>query len=100
MKLVDENTIGVVGVLGSTFDGSYEPIAEIAAALDRLQERTGLNVPIHVDGASGGMVAPFLDTNLEWDFRIARAAGCCPNSSARQNRSRRRSRSRSDTDSG
>src|SRR2546423_179139 len=55
----DENTIGVVGILGSTFDGSYEPIAEIAAALDDLQERTGTDVPIHVDGASGALVAPF-----------------------------------------
>ncbi len=64
VKLVDENTIGVVAVLGSTFDGSYEPVAEIAAALDGLQERTGLNVPIHVDGASGGMIAPFLDPDL------------------------------------
>ena len=72
VKLIDENTIGVVAVLGSTFDGSYEPIAEIAAALDRLQERTGLDVPIHVDGASGAMVAPFLDKDLAWDFRIPR----------------------------
>ncbi len=74
VKLVDENTIGVVAVLGSTFDGSYEPIDEIAAALDRLQERTGLDVPIHVDGASGGMIAPFLDRDLAWDFRIRRVA--------------------------
>jgi len=74
IKLVDENTIGVVAVLGSTFDGSYEPIAEIAAALDRLQKQTGLDVPIHVDGASGGMIAPFLDPELEWDFRIPRVA--------------------------
>jgi glutamate decarboxylase len=74
VKLVDENTIGVVAVLGSTFDGSYEPIAEIAAALDRLHEKTGLDVPIHVDGASGGMIAPFLDPELEWDFRIPRVA--------------------------
>jgi glutamate decarboxylase len=74
VKLVDENTIGVVAVLGSTFDGSYEPVAEIAAALDALQERTGLDVPIHVDGASGGMIAPFLDPDLAWDFRIPRVA--------------------------
>ena len=74
IKLVDENTIGVVAVLGSTFDGSYEPIAEIAAALDRLQAQTGLDVPIHVDGASGGMIAPFLDPELAWDFRIPRVA--------------------------
>ena len=63
-RLCDENTIGVVAVLGSTFDGSYEPVAEIAAALDDLQSRTGLDVPVHVDGASGGMVAPFLDPDL------------------------------------
>src|SRR5579875_928126 len=69
---VDENTIGVVAVLGSTFDGSYEPIKEIAAALDDLQERTGLDVPLHVDGASGGFVAPFLQPELEWDFRLKR----------------------------
>jgi glutamate decarboxylase len=70
----DENTIGVVTILGSTFDGSYEPVAEVAAALDDLQERTGLDVPIHVDGASGGMVAPFLDPDLVWDFRLPRVA--------------------------
>ena len=70
----DENTIGVVAILGSTFDGSYEPVAEIAAALDDLQERTGHDVPIHVDGASGALVAPFIDPDLEWDFRIERVA--------------------------
>ncbi|MEV4676206.1 MULTISPECIES: glutamate decarboxylase [Actinomadura] len=74
VELCDENTIGVVAVLGSTFDGSYEPVAEIAAALDDLERRTGLNVPIHVDGASGAMVAPFLDAGLEWDFRLDRVA--------------------------
>ena len=73
-KLCDENTIGVVAVLGSTFDGSYEPVAEISDALDALQERTSLDVPIHVDGASGGMIAPFLDPDLVWDFRLARVA--------------------------
>jgi len=68
----DENTIGVVAILGSTFDGSYEPVAEIAAALDALQADSGLDVPIHVDAASGGFVAPFLDPELEWDFRLPR----------------------------
>ncbi|MYT31826.1 MULTISPECIES: glutamate decarboxylase [unclassified Streptomyces] len=72
--LCDENTIGVVAVLGSTFDGSYEPVAEICAALDALQERTGLDVPVHVDGASGAMIAPFLDPDLVWDFRLPRVA--------------------------
>ena len=68
----DENTIGVVGILGSTFDGSYEPIAGIQRCLDELQERTGLDIPIHVDAASGGFVAPFNSPDLLWDFRLAR----------------------------
>jgi glutamate decarboxylase len=72
VALCDENTIGVVAVLGSTFDGSYEPVKEIAAALDELQSRTGLDIPLHVDGASGGFVAPFIQPELEWDFRIPR----------------------------
>ncbi|MCT7352041.1 glutamate decarboxylase [Streptomyces sp. 15-116A] len=72
--LCDENTIGVVGILGSTFDGSYEPIADLCAALDALQERTGLDIPVHVDGASGAMIAPFLDEDLVWDFRLPRVA--------------------------
>jgi glutamate/tyrosine decarboxylase-like PLP-dependent enzyme len=54
----DENTIGVVAILGSTFDGSYEPVKEICEALDELQDRTGLDIPVHVDGASGAFVAP------------------------------------------
>ncbi|MER5399203.1 glutamate decarboxylase [Streptomyces sp. NPDC002599] len=73
-ELCDENTIGVVGILGSTFDGSYEPIEELCAALDRLQERTGLDIPVHVDGASGAMVAPFVDEDLIWDFRLPRVS--------------------------
>jgi glutamate decarboxylase len=68
----DENTIGVVAILGSTFDGSYEPVKDIAAALDQLQEDKGLDIPVHVDGASGGFVAPFIQPQLEWDFCIPR----------------------------
>ncbi len=68
----DENTIGVVAILGSTFDGSYEPVAEIASALDRLSSDRGLDIPVHVDAASGGFVAPFLQPELEWDFRLPR----------------------------
>jgi glutamate decarboxylase len=70
----DENTIGVVAILGSTFDGSYEPVADIAAALDELAGRGGPDIPIHVDGASGAMIAPFLDPDLIWDFRLPRVA--------------------------
>jgi glutamate decarboxylase len=68
----DENTIGVVAIMGSTFDGSYEPVKEISDALDRLESERGINVPIHVDAASGGFVAPFLLPEVEWDFRLAR----------------------------
>jgi len=70
----DENTIGVVAILGSTMDGSYEPVLEISGALDRLQAEHGHDVPVHVDGASGGFVAPFLQPDLEWDFRVPRVA--------------------------
>ena len=68
----DENTIGVVAVLGSTFTGHYENVRALSEALDQLQERTGFDIPIHVDGASGGFVAPFLQPELEWDFRLPR----------------------------
>jgi glutamate decarboxylase len=74
VKRCDENTIGVVAILGSTFDGAYEPVAEICAALDALQADTGLDVPVHVDGASGAMIAPFVDADLVWDFRLPRVA--------------------------
>jgi glutamate decarboxylase len=70
----DENTIGVVAVLGSTYDGAYEPVAGIAAALDDLARDKGVDVPIHVDAASGGFLAPFLDRDLAWDFQVPRVA--------------------------
>jgi len=97
MALVDENTIGVVGVLGSTYTGEYEPIAALDAALTALcdarnnaatgqaKAATGdaknapgdangwvWDVPLHVDAASGGFVAPFLTPELLWDFRLPR----------------------------
>jgi len=72
VKLCDENTIGVVVVVGSTFDGSYEDVKKMSELLDDLEKRTGLDIPIHVDGASGGFIAPFLDPDLEWDFRVPR----------------------------
>jgi glutamate decarboxylase len=68
----DANTIGVVAIMGSTFDGSYEPVSEICAALDALAAGGGPDVPVHVDGASGGFIAPFLQPDLEWDFRLPR----------------------------
>ncbi|MGZ4444865.1 MAG: glutamate decarboxylase [Nocardioidaceae bacterium] len=72
LPYVDENTIGVVAVLGSTMEGSYEPVAEICGVLDDLEVRTGVSVPVHVDAASGGFVAPFIQPDLVWDFRLPR----------------------------
>jgi len=74
VKLCDENTIGVVAILGSTFDGSYEPVEDICRALDTFESETGIDVPVHVDGASGAFVAPFVDPDLVWDFRLPRVA--------------------------
>jgi glutamate decarboxylase len=74
VKYCDENTIGVVAILGSTFDGSFEPVADICAALDGLQHERGWNISVHVDGASGAMIAPFCDPELRWDFRLPRVA--------------------------
>ncbi|MGN6444297.1 glutamate decarboxylase [Amnibacterium sp.] len=68
----DENTIAVVVTFGQTFTGLFEDVAAISAALDDLQARTGLDIPIHVDAASGGFVAPFCAPELVWDFRIPR----------------------------
>ncbi|TNB49620.1 glutamate decarboxylase [Martelella lutilitoris] len=72
LKLCDENTIGVVPTLGVTYTGEYEPVKAVSDALDDLQARTGLDIPIHVDGASGGFLAPFCAPELEWDFRLPR----------------------------
>ena len=70
MELVDENTIGVVGILGSTYTGEFEPISELNDALVQLNAKNGWDVALHVDGASGGFVAPFTRPDLEWDFRL------------------------------
>ena len=72
LERVDENTIFVMPTFGVTYTGAYEPVAELALALDDLQERTGLNIDIHVDGASGGFLAPFCAPDIEFDFRVPR----------------------------
>ncbi len=72
LKYVDENTIGVVTTLGLTFTGEYEPVEELSKALDELEKEKGLNLDIHVDGASGGFLAPFCAPELKWDFRNER----------------------------
>jgi glutamate decarboxylase len=72
LELCDENTIGVVPTLGVTFTGQYEPVQQLAAALDAYQAATGIDIPIHVDAASGGFLAPFCAPDLVWDFRLPR----------------------------
>ncbi len=70
MERVDENTIGVIPILGTTYTGEFEPIKEIHDRVVAFNAEHGTDVPIHVDGASGGFVAPFLHPDLEWDFRL------------------------------
>src|SRR6202789_4161335 len=72
LKRCDENTIGVIVTLGVTFTLQFEPVQEISLALDRLKAETGLDIPIHVDGASGAFLAPFTQPGLVWDFRLPR----------------------------
>jgi glutamate decarboxylase len=89
MEYVDENTIGVYVILGSTYTGHYEPVKEMSDLLDEYEQKTGINVPIHgelssvfysphsltlrsVDGASGAFIAPFAHPKLLWDFKLPR----------------------------
>lgn len=72
VKRCDENTIGVIPTLGVTYSGQYEPVKEISEALDKFQTDTGIDIPLHVDGASGAFLAPFIDPDLLWDFRLPR----------------------------
>lgn len=71
-KYVDENTIGVVSILGQTFTGLYDDAVAISKKLDEIQADTGLDVKMHIDGASGAMVAPFCQPDLLWDFKLDR----------------------------
>lgn len=72
IKRCDENTIGVVPTLGVTFTCQFEPVQAVSNALDAFQAETGLDITIHVDGASGGFLAPFCAPDLVWDFRLPR----------------------------
>jgi len=67
---IDENTIAVGAVIGTTFTGQMDPIKEINDMLLEVKKSKGWDIPIHVDGASGGFVAPFIFPDLEWDFRL------------------------------
>jgi glutamate decarboxylase len=72
VKRCDENTIGVIVTLGLTFTLQFEPVQAISIALDKLQAEADLDIPIHVDGASGAFLAPFIEPDLLWDFRLPR----------------------------
>jgi glutamate decarboxylase len=69
--LLDERTIGVGGVLGTTFTGQMDDLASIDALLTRVNGERGWSIPLHVDAASGGFIVPFSEPELEWDFRLA-----------------------------
>jgi glutamate decarboxylase len=71
---IDENTIGVFIILGSTYTGHYEPVEEISNILDEFEKKTGNDIPIHVDGASGGFIAPFTyaKAGFKWNFELPR----------------------------
>ena len=69
---IDENTIMVTAILGTTFTGQNDPIREINDLLIRVKQEKGWDIPLHVDGASGGFITPFTDPDFEWDFRLER----------------------------
>ncbi|KAF2116687.1 pyridoxal phosphate-dependent transferase [Lophiotrema nucula] len=73
-KNIDENTIGVFVILGSTYTGHYEPVEEISNILDEYEKKTGVDIPIHVDGASGAFIAPFTyaKAGQKWNFELPR----------------------------
>ena len=70
LERIDENTIGVVAILGTTYTGEFEPIESLHEALLAHNAKTGYDTPLHIDAASGGFVAPFLHPDLKWDFRL------------------------------
>jgi glutamate decarboxylase len=67
---IDENTVGVAAVLGTTFTGHMDDVVGINDLLVRTGRERGLDVPLHVDAASGGFVWPFLHPDTKWDFRL------------------------------
>ncbi|XP_073044691.1 glutamate decarboxylase [Primulina eburnea] len=70
VEMVDENTICVAAILGSTLNGEFEDVKLLNDLLLKKNKETGWDTPIHVDAASGGFIAPFLYPELEWDFRL------------------------------
>ncbi|KAG8744938.1 hypothetical protein FRC10_009173 [Ceratobasidium sp. 414] len=72
MDYIDENTIGVMVILGSTYTGAFEDVEGMAKLLDEYEAKTGQDVPIHVDAASGGFIAPFAYPKYKWAFELPR----------------------------
>ncbi|HEY2570175.1 MAG TPA: glutamate decarboxylase [Solirubrobacteraceae bacterium] len=70
--LLDERTIGVAGVLGTTFTGQMDDLASIDALLKRVESEKGWRIPLHVDAATGGFLTAFCEPELKWDFRLER----------------------------
>lgn len=70
-EVIDENTILVVGVLGTTYTGQADPLQELNDLLISVKKEKGWDIPLHVDGASGAFVVPFTDPGLSWDFRLS-----------------------------
>eukprot|EP00246_Nothoceros_aenigmaticus_P005108 TRINITY_DN16959_c0_g1_i1.p1 TRINITY_DN16959_c0_g1~~TRINITY_DN16959_c0_g1_i1.p1 ORF type:complete len:523 (-),score=112.02 TRINITY_DN16959_c0_g1_i1:412-1980(-) len=70
VEMVDENTIAVCAILGSTYNGEFEDVKQLNDLLEKKNKQTGWDTPIHVDAASGGFVAPFVYPDLVWDFRL------------------------------
>ncbi len=68
---IDENTICVGVVMGTTFTGQLDPVEEVNAMLEVMEKEKGWDIPIHVDGASGGFILPFLYPDFKWDFRLS-----------------------------
>jgi glutamate decarboxylase len=69
--LLDERTIAVAGLLGTTFTGQMDDLESINELLARVESERGLHIPLHIDAASGGFVVPFSQPDLHWDFRLS-----------------------------
>lgn len=70
LSMCDENTICIVPIMGVTWTGMNDDVEALNTALDEYNGRTGYNIPIHIDAASGGFILPFLNPEKKWDFRL------------------------------
>ena len=70
LNMCDENTICIVPIMGVTWTGMNDDVEALNTALDEYNGRTGYNIPIHIDAASGGFILPFLYPEKKWDFRL------------------------------